>query len=490
MRERRCLAIVPQGAVRAIASAGVVVGLVAALVVACVPPKKPQLTLTPVRFEDLPGWAEDDQSAALGAFLRSCARLQSYPAGRSLGAGGVGGRAGDWHDACLAAAAVPGGDRQAARRFFAAWFTPYALAVGDDPEGLFTGYYEVELRGALRPGGRYRVPIYRQPADLITADLGLFRTEWKGRRLTGRVSQQRFVPYYSRAEIDAGALAGRGLELAWVDDPVDAFFLHIQGSGRIVIDGGPTLRVGYAGKNGHPYVAIGRELVRRGALSKDEVSMQTIRAWLATHPEEAAEVMASNASYVFFRRLEGDGPIGALQVVLTPGRSLAVDPAFVPLGAPLWLDTTDPLDDRRPLRRLAVAQDTGGAIKGPIRGDLFWGHGRQAAARAGRMNQRGRYYLLLPRTLTPATALLSGAAGGCRRGSRPYFRRTTGLGTRYCDEAGVRHRGEVMADRRRRRGREGDLDVGTIALDVAFATERCPDGPPQRPVRAHRRAVG
>jgi membrane-bound lytic murein transglycosylase A len=217
-------------------------------------------------------------------------------------------------------------------------------------------------------------------------------------------------PYETRQEIDAGRLSGRDLELLWVDDPLDAFFLHIQGSGRVRLADGETVRVGYAGQNGQPYVAIGRLLAERGALRRDEVSLQSIRDWLAAHPAEAAEVLAANPSYVFFRLLEGDGPIGAHGVALTPGRSLAVDPSFVPLGVPVWLDTTDPLDERRPLRRLMMAQDTGGAIRGAIRGDVFWGAGEEAKARAGRMRSRGRYYLLLPRAA--AEARVAGRGGG------------------------------------------------------------------------------
>jgi membrane-bound lytic murein transglycosylase A len=225
----------------------------------------------------------------------------------------------------------------------------------------------------------------------------LFREDWKGQRLTGRQVDGRLVPYPTRSEIDAGALAGKGSELLWVDDAVDAFFLHVQGSGRVVMENGQLVRLGFAGRNGHPYVAIGRELISRGAIPRERMSMQAIRAWLKANPGEASEVMALNPSFIFFRIIDGEGPIGAEGVPLTPGRSLAVDPAFVPLGLPIWLDTTDPLKPEQPLRRLVVAQDTGSAIKGPVRGDLFWGFGETAAAKAGSMNQRGRYFLLLPR---------------------------------------------------------------------------------------------
>jgi len=190
----------------------------------------------------------------------------------------------------------------------------------------------------------------------------------------------------------------KGLELLWVDSAIDAFFLHVQGSGRVEMTDGQIVRIGFAARNGRPYTAIGRVLIKRGAIAKEKVSMQTIRAWLATHAREAASIMAENPSYIFFRRLKNTNPMGAMGVGLTPGRSLAVDRTYIPLGAPLWLDTHDPLHARRPLRRLVIAQDTGSAIKGPIRGDVFWGFGRQAAQRAGHMKARGTYYLLLPKS--------------------------------------------------------------------------------------------
>jgi membrane-bound lytic murein transglycosylase A len=198
-------------------------------------------------------------------------------------------------------------------------------------------------------------------------------------------------------QIDAGALSGRGLELLWIEDPVDAFFLHIQGSGQVEMTDGSRVRVGFAGRNGHAYYPIGAELIRRGEIPQEQMSMQAIRAWLVAHPEEAPGLMALNESYVFFRFVDGEGPIGAQGVPLLPGRSMAVDPAFVPYGVPLWLDTTNPIAGGTPLRRLVIAQDAGGAIKGPIRGDLFWGSGEAAGAGAGLMKQLGRWFLLLPK---------------------------------------------------------------------------------------------
>jgi membrane-bound lytic murein transglycosylase A len=241
------------------------------------------------------------------------------------------------------------------------------------------------------------VPIYRRPDDLVMVELGDFRADWRGERIAGRVIDGALKPYPDRLAIERGALTGRGLELLWVADPIDAFFLEIQGSGRIALADGSTVRIGYAAQNGHPYVAIGRALVARGALAKDRVSMRTIRDWLASHPGEAGAVMDLNPSYVFFKEIPGDGPVGAQGLVLSPGRSLAVDPKFMPLGVPLWLDVDMPRELTGRLRRLVVAQDTGGAIRGPVRGDLFCGTGAAAGEVAGAMQQRGGYWLLLPK---------------------------------------------------------------------------------------------
>ncbi|MBI3453027.1 MAG: MltA domain-containing protein [Rhodospirillales bacterium] len=360
-------------------------------------PVPPKLTLLPARYADLAGWSDDRQGEALAAFKRSCGRLASRPENEAVGPSGLAGTVRDWRAVCAEATALSEADDAAARAFFESRFLPLAATDNGNAEGLFTGYYEPELRGARRPGGRFTVPLYGRPADLVTVDLGQFREEWRGQTIAGRIDGGRLRPYASRTEIEGGALCGRRLELVWVDDAVDAFFLHIQGSGRVVLDDGSVLRVGYAAQNGHPYFAIGRELVARGVLTREEVSLQSIRAWLAAHPDEAAAVMNKNPSFVFFRALGENGPLGAEGVALTPGRSLAVDRAFFPFGLPLWLDAEDPVAPAARVRRLMVAQDTGGAIRGPVRGDVFWGHGDDAAERAGRMRSAGRYWVLLPR---------------------------------------------------------------------------------------------
>ena len=374
---------------------------------ACVPEREPpdRLVLRPVPFHALPGWEADDHAAALGALRRSCATLAARADDEALDTAPLGGRVGAWRAVCAGIEGVEGAEE--ARAFFESRFAAYEARNNADAEGLFTGYYEPELRGAERSGVRYTVPLYRRPPDLVSADLGLFRSRLAGERIAGRVSEGALRPYASRAEIDAGALAGRGLELAWVDDAVDAFFLHIQGSGLIAFEDGSTRRIAHAASNGHAYHAIGRTLVERGALAAEDVSMPSIRAWLAANPAQASALMQENPSYIFFRWLEEDeaaeGPLGAQGVALTPGRSLAVDRRFVPLTAPLWLETgvpgPDPAGKDRRVRRLMVAQDSGSAIRGPVRGDVFWGTGDEAGAIAGRMKHAGRYWLLLPRGL-------------------------------------------------------------------------------------------
>jgi membrane-bound lytic murein transglycosylase A len=377
----------------------VAVALATVFVVSCAPKPKPpdRLTLAAESFDRLPGWSADRLGDALTAFRRSCEARAKRADTAAVGPDGLAGTASDWRAPCAAALQVDPADDGAIRGFFEQEFVPFRVANNDEREGLFTGYYEAELRGSRRREGGFTTPLLKRPADLVMVELGLFRPAWRGERVAGRVQAGQLKPYDSRAEIEGGSLARRNLELLWVDDPVDAFFLQIQGSGRILLPDGAVVRVGYDGQNGHPYVPIGRVLVERGALPRDAVSMQSIRAWLAAHPDDAASLMAQNPSYVFFREMPGEGPVGAEGVVLTPGRSLAVDRTFLPLGVPLWLDAADDAAPDGHLRRLVIAQDTGGAIRGPVRGDLFWGYGKAAAERAGMMKDRGTYYMLLPR---------------------------------------------------------------------------------------------
>jgi membrane-bound lytic murein transglycosylase A len=350
-------------------------------------------------FSDLPGWSGDRHAEVLPAFLRSCGRFRTIPVDRSLGPDVPGGTIADVLPACSAALELPTGDDDAARQFFEGWFRPYLVTNNDKAEGLFTGYYEIELRGAREADATFSVPIYRKPRDQVAVDLGDFDPALKGRSLVGRVEGGQLKPYHARGAIQQGALDGRGLELVWLDDPLDAFMLHVQGSGRVRLRDGRTTRIGFAGHNGHAYRSIGRELIRRGALEAHAASWQGIRQWIESNQQEAADLLAVNRRYIFFDEITGDGPVGAQGVALTAGRSLAVDTRYVPLGLPIWLDTLQPGSKKAPLRRLVVAQDTGAAIKGPVRGDFFWGTGDAALEYAGRMKHQGRYYLLLPRRL-------------------------------------------------------------------------------------------
>ncbi len=387
------------------------------------PPAEPdRLILTPIEVRSLAGWASDDVRLAIAPFLRSCDRWQGRPQDKPLtSARPAFGTYGAWRPVCDQARQVPLDDPETARRFFEDRFVAFTAANHQDTEGLFTGYYEPELRGSRTKSDDFGVPLYQRPADLIMVDLGDFRADLRGRRVAGRVDGIRLRPYAARAEIER-APSDAHEPLVWVDSAVDAFFLHIQGSGRVVLDDGQVMRVGYAAQNGHPYTAIGRVLVRDGHMALEEVTMQSIRQWLDDNPDQAAEVMNTNSSYVYFREIIVDdetlGPLGAQSVALTPGRSLAVDLKHWGLGLPLWLDTSWPPEptaadanandvlEGAPLQRLMVAQDTGGAIRGPVRGDVFLGFGADAGDVAGRMKQPGRLAVFLPKEI--AADLMAG----------------------------------------------------------------------------------
>jgi membrane-bound lytic murein transglycosylase A len=344
------------------------------------------LRLDAVSFADLPGWSRSDASAALAAFRRSCAKILALPPKTAMAYAGT---AADWRAACAQAATARDG-----HVFFESAFVPYAVGNAD---GLVTGYYEPLLNGSRTRHGAYQTPVYGLPDDLISIDLGLFRPEWKGQTIAGRLDGHRLLPFASRAEIDARPPA-KARVLFYGDDPVAIFFLHIQGSGRVWLDDGTLLRVNYAGQNGHPYTAIGRTLIRQGALTREAVSMQTIRAWLKANPARARQVMESDASFVFFQEVPlGDaalGPLGSEGAALTPRGSVAVDTHIHPLGAPLFI-----VGDG--IANLFVAQDTGGAIRGPARADIFFGFGSDAESAAGGLKAQARFYVLLPKGVAP-----------------------------------------------------------------------------------------
>jgi membrane-bound lytic murein transglycosylase A len=343
-----------------------------------------------VPFSALPGWAADNHAAVLPALLRSCPPMEKRGVANF-------GSATTWRAICSDARAIAPGDRRAARSFFERNFQPAQVSGREGADGLITGYFEPELRGARKRQGAFTVPLHIRPPDLVSVNLGRFGDAFKGKRIAGRVVKGRLIPYHDRRQIERGALRGKKLELVWVDSAADAFFLHIQGSGRIRLKSGTVLRVGYAGTNGQPYTAIGRELIARGAVPREKMSMQAIRSWMAANPTEGAKLMRTNKSYVFFRALSGPGPLGAQGVALTPERSIAIDRTILPMGLPVWINTTLPDATATPFRRLMVAQDTGGAIKGAVRADVFWGPGARAARMAGGMKSPGRYWFLRPR---------------------------------------------------------------------------------------------
>lgn len=334
-------------------------------------------------FADLPGWDGAALEPSLRAFLAGCPRLQALAA---------------LAHACAAAQAVPPGDEAAARKFFQTTFVPYAVIAPDGTNtGLVTGYYEPVLEGSRERTDRFRYPVYGVPDDLIDVDLAGLYPELKGMRLRGRLNGRKLVPYYSRAEIDAHGDGFEAPVIAWVADPVELFFLQIQGSGQIRFGDEDGIRVGYADQNGHPYRSLGRYLVAQGALPLEQASMQGIKAWAQAHPELLQGALEQNPSYVFFRALPtSGGPTGALGAPLSAMYSIAVDRRFYPLGAPVYLASTLPLSNI-PLQQLVIAQDTGGAIRGAVRADFFWGSGDEAGGFAGRMRQQGRMWLLWPR---------------------------------------------------------------------------------------------
>jgi peptidoglycan lytic transglycosylase A len=351
-----------------------------------VPPAKP---LQPAAWSDLPGWAQDDARQALPALRSSCGVLLKQAR---------------WKPACEALLALgPNPEAMALRRVLEQQLTPWQAVNPDGArEGLITGYYEPLIKGSRTRSGAYSWPIRGVPEDMLTIDLGELYPDLKKYRLRGRLVGNKVLPYWSRAELEKLGERLPARTLVWASDPIELFFLQVQGSGRVDLADGSRARLGYADQNGQPYQSIGRWLVERGELGIDNASMEGIKAWARANPGRVPELLNANPSYVFFKELPaGDaGPVGAQGLPLQDGRSIAIDPRSIPLGAPVFLATTEP-GSERPLQRLVVAQDTGGAIKGVVRADLFWGFGAEAGAQAGRMRQQGRLWALLPKGLTP-----------------------------------------------------------------------------------------
>lgn len=351
-------------------------------------------TLEPVGFSAIPGWAADDHRAGLAAFRRSCREMIDEGRGFARPAR-FGGSRQQWLATCRKALTA-----SYAKAFFETSFQAFRIHDEARPEGLFTGYYEPEAAGSRTPTSAFGVPLYRKPADLVGFDAA---TEARLGVKYGRVVDGRPMPYYTRRDIEEGVLAGRGLEIAWIGDWADAFFMQVQGSGRVRLADGSAIRLAFAAKTGQPYTGIGGLLAERGAFAREEMSMQATRAWMAQDPKAARQLMWENKSFIFFREVEGAdadlGPPGAQKVPLTPLRSLAVDRSLWMFGTPFWLDTRTPSGPKGShvlFRQLMIAQDTGTAIRGLARGDVFWGAGDHAALVAGHMKSPGSLIVLLP----------------------------------------------------------------------------------------------
>ncbi len=352
-------------------------------------------TFTRASWNELPGFVTDRVSEAWPALRVGCRALLASARAAPT-----------WRKPCEAAEAIDGQDETAVRAFLAAHFSPYAVAFPDGRrDGLVTGYYEPKLMGSRERTPRFGVPVYAVPDDLLVVELAELHPELANRRVRARLEGRRVVPYWSRHDIERGAAPLAGKALAYVADPLDAFFLQIQGSGRVELADGTVIRLGYADQNGHPYRAIANVLIARGEMTLEQASMQAIRDWARANPDGLRALLDENPSYVFFREIPPpprgtldatiDGPLGSLGVPLLARRTIAVDSRAIPLGAPVWLATKQP-SSGAPVERLVLAQDTGGAIRGAVRADFFWGAGDEAAQEAGRMREAGRLWILWP----------------------------------------------------------------------------------------------
>jgi membrane-bound lytic murein transglycosylase A len=370
--------------------------------------KIPNSQLMPVAWHEIDGWADDDHAAAFAAFMMSCKAIlrgSSKQAGRALFSA--------LQDACGKASLLKSPDAKAAREFFEQNFRPVRISPLGDPNGFLTGYYEPVVDGKLQADDEFVHPLYRKPAGLLRGGRMLGTAKFTPRP-TANVStkkktagKRRPVPFYDRAAIDDGVLKGRNLEICYLKDPVDAFFIHIQGSVRVKLDDGKLLRLNYVAQNGHPYVAVGKFLIERNIITREAMSMEAIRQWMNANPDEGRDLRRKNKSYVFFRDtgLAADQePVGAQGVSLTPGRSIAVDRNLHVYGTPFFIQAELPIESEQPgtrFRRLMVAQDTGGAILGPARADIYWGAGVEAGVISGRFKQPGRFVMLFPNAVDP-----------------------------------------------------------------------------------------
>ncbi len=367
--------------------------------------KFPNSQFEPVAWTDLDGWADDDHAIGFKTFLASCKAMlprrvsaqEARPVFAAL------------KQVCRRAVAAAPGNDEAARAFFEKNFRPLRIATLGEANGFLTGYYEPVVEGSRMPSDEYNVPLYRRPSNLIAGGRWRSAEIFPNKGPVGRkVGRRKMAPYYDRAEIEDGVLAGRNLEICWLKDPIDAFFLQIQGSGRVRLPDGSVMRVNYDAHNGWPYTPIGRFLIDGNIVPKEEMSMDRLRQWMAAHPEEGKELRRKNRSFVFFRETglsEQDEPIGAEGIPVTAGRSIAVDRAIHVYGTPFFIEADLPIDGERPttkFRRLMVAQDTGSAIVGPARADIYFGAGNELGQIAGRIRHPGRFAMLIPNEIDPA----------------------------------------------------------------------------------------
>ena len=374
--------------------------------------KIPNSQLMPVAWHEIDGWADDDHAAAFATFLVSCkAILKATPAKRAARP-----LHSALYDVCGKASFQKSPDAKTTREFFEQNFRPVRISPLGDPNGFLTGYYEPVVEGRLQPDDQFVHPLYRKPAGLLKGGrmLGMAKFSPKPavnvstkKKKAHYVGKRRLVPFYERAAIDDGALNGRNLEICYLKDPVDAFFIHIQGSVRVKLDDGKLLRLNYQAANGHPYTAVGKFLIDRNIITREEMSMEKIRQWMNANPDEGRDLRRKNKSYVFFRDTglaANEEPVGAQGISLTPGRSLAVDRHLHVYGTPFFIQAELPIDSEQPttrFRRLMVAQDTGGAILGPARADIYWGAGVEAGVISGRFKQPGRFVMLFPNAVDP-----------------------------------------------------------------------------------------
>lgn len=389
------------------------IGVVLVLLILCLVgllywffPRKPETPLEPplkfrqVTFAKLPGWSHANTRKSFQAFQLSCRTFLRQNPDKMVGNDYISLQVKDWQPACKAARSINSRSLKQTKAFFQKWFTPVEFFKNNSVEGLFTGYYLPLLQGSLTKTARFNIPIYGLPKDLITVNLEAFDPHLKHRKLVGRVKAQQLVPYYTRREISQGAIDDKAPVVAWVDNPVDCLFMEIQGSGVIALQDGSQLLINYVAENGAPYSSIAQILINNGTMTRDNASMQHIKRYFHEHPDQIMSILNQNKSFVFFSVLSQKGALGSQGVVLTPGYSLAIDKKFIPIGAPVWLNTTKPskiMDQYEALQRLVIAQDTGGAIKGMVRGDVYWGAGEHAVHTAGRMKNRGYYWILIPK---------------------------------------------------------------------------------------------